>query len=366
MLYCKLGNTGLTVSKVGFGAMRLPIRRSNPDFKRAVELIRYAVERGIDFFDVGTFYCHGHCEKAFGMATGDVPREKLLICGKNDSHQSRDRSWSAQLRNSLALFKRSFFDLYFIHYLTLEDWKHWFLEHGVIDEIKRAGAGGLFRRLGFSSHDSPENVRELIDTGMFEAVILSYNMLRREYEETLKYAHQKGLGVVVMNPLAGGALADGALCAGDAEAPDDPAKMAEISLNYVLSQPFVHVALSGMESKKIIDENVRTVHKRRFGREEIDSLDEEISKSRAAAMVPCTSCNYCAPCTQGIDIPEVIRLYNQYSVLKGGEMFVRDYAMLPVTAECCIQCNECVEKCTQHIDVPGIMENVSRLFLVGA
>ncbi len=363
MRYCTLGKTGLTVSKLGFGAMRLAIHRENPKFDSSIDLMRYAVERGINFFDVGVFYCHGHCEKAFGLATEGIPRDKLLICGKNASHQTGNQSWPGQLRNSLTLFNRSYFDLYFIHYLTFEDWRAWFLDHGVIEEIQRARARGLFRRLGFSSHDSPKNVRKLIDTGLFEAVILSYNMLRREQEETLKYAHEKGLGVIIMNPLAGGSLADGAFYSDDFKAVGDPGKMAEIALNYVLSQPFVHVALSGMESKEIIDENVKTVQRKNFSPQKIELLDEIISKSRAGVMAPCTSCNYCAPCTQGIDIPRVIRIYNRYSVLERKGMYVREYAMLPVTAECCIRCNACMEKCTQHIDIPEIMEKASRLFM---
>ncbi len=361
MRYCTLGKTGLTASKLGFGAMRLAIERENPRFERAVDVMRCAVARGINFFDVGVFYCHGHCEKAFGLATGDTPRDKLLVCGKNASHQTRDRSWTAQLHNTLTLFNRSWFDLYFIHYLTLKEWRDWFLDRGVIEEIERARAGGLFRSLGFSSHDSPGNVRKLIDSGLFDAVILSYNMLRREHEETLKYAHGKGLGVIVMNPLAGGALAGDAFYSDDFKAVGDPGSLAEISLKYVLSQPFVHVALSGMESKAIIDENVETVHKKNFPPETIHRLDEIISNSRAHVMAPCTSCHYCAPCTQGIDIPRVIRIYNQYSLLKKRRAYVREYAMLPVTAECCIRCNACVEKCTQHIDIPGIMEKAARL-----
>ncbi len=113
----------------------------------------------------------------------------------------------------------------------------------------------------------------------------------------------------------------------------------------------------------MIDENIDTVHKKDFSPERIVRLNEKIARSRAGVMAPCTSCNYCAPCTQGIDIPRVIEIYNHYSILEGKGMFVRDYAMLPAPAECCIRCEARVEKCTQHIDIPEIMEKAARLFM---
>ena len=86
MHYCTLGNTGLTASKLGFGTMRLPIDSIKPDFTEAVDLIQYAIDKGINFFDVGTFYCHGHCENVYGLATSTISSEKLLVCGKNTMH----------------------------------------------------------------------------------------------------------------------------------------------------------------------------------------------------------------------------------------------------------------------------------------
>jgi predicted aldo/keto reductase-like oxidoreductase len=362
MIYCTLGNTGLTASRLGFGTMRLPIGSLNPDFEEAVCLIQYAINKGINFFDVGTFYCHGHCENVYGIATSNMSSEKLLVCGKNITHLSNNLNWLAQLKNSLLLFKRKSFDLYFLHYLNFENWQSYFFEKKVIDQIKQAKDSGLIRHLGFSSHDTPANVSKLIDTKMFEAVILSYNLLRREYEETLKYAHQQGLGVIIMNPLAGGALAEMNIIDHESRKDKNLAKVAQLALNYVLSQPFAHIVLSGMESKDIVDENIRTIHRNRLNSQEIDSLTESISREIAKVFVPCTSCNYCMPCVQGIDIPGIIKIWNHYSILRGKKMFAREYAMLPISAECCIQCKACVEKCPNQIDVPDIMLKASQLF----
>lgn len=347
---------------LGFGAMRLPICNVDPDFAQAIALIRYAIESGINYFDVGTFYCHGQCERAFGLATKDIPREKLLICGKNSSHQSWNPAWIGQLKNSLALFHREYFDLYILHYLTLEHWEVHFGGKGIMRQVKEATEQGLFRHLGFSSHDTPENVRRIIDTGVFETVILPFNILKREYEETMKYAQRRGLGVIVMNPLAGGALTNANLYLHDSTDNPNQNQTAELALNFVLSQPFVHSVLSGMESTAIIDENVHTVHKERLTADEIAALNQRISFEKARLLVPCTACNYCVPCIQGIDIPAVMKIWTEYGILKGGKMSARDYAVLPVSAECCIRCDECAPKCPHSIPIPEIMEKAAQLF----
>jgi predicted aldo/keto reductase-like oxidoreductase len=362
MIYRQLGKTGLHVSILGFGAMRLPISQANPDFAQAIALIRHAVENGINYFDVGTFYCHGYCEKAFGLATQDIAPAKLLICGKNSSHQSRNSDWLGQLKNSLALFQREYFDLYILHYLNLEHWDSHFLRNGTINLAREAKKQGLFRHLGFSSHDTPENVQRLIDTGVFEAVILPFNLLKREYEETMKYAHRQGLGVIVMNPLAGGALANANLYANGATPQTNPKAAAELALNFVLSQPFVHSVLSGMDSETVIDENIAIVHEKRLTPEEIIAVDQQISHEKAGRLVPCTGCNYCMPCVQGIDIPAAVKIWNEYGLLKGRKFFLRDYAALAAPPECCIQCDECIPKCPNQIAIPEVMEEAARLF----
>jgi uncharacterized protein len=357
MIYRSLGNTGLTVSALGFGAMRLPIQNFNPDFDLAVELIQYAIEKGINFFDIGTFYCYGHCEQVFGLSIKDVKDDKLLICGKNSSHQSGSLDWKGQLANSLRLFNRQFFNIYFIHYLNLEQWKSFFEGNNITEQIWRCREKGLFQHLGFSSHDSPENVKKLIDSGWFEAVILSYNILNREYEPVMKYAYEKGLGVIVMNPLAGGQLANVDFIFEKIKSISS--NKLELFMNYVLSQPFIHTVLSGMESKEMVDENVRTVHKSRLNLDEIEYLDTLIHREKAKSITLCTACNYCMPCTQGIDIPSVISIWNKHSILMGDKVYDRDYTMLPVNAESCIQCDLCSEKCPQHLKIPQLMEMIA-------
>jgi len=358
MYYRTFGMTDLSVSILGFGTMRLPFAGIYPDFTQAILLIQHAIKHGINFFDVGTFYCHHHCEKAFGMAIREILPEKIIISGKNSTHQTEDSNWLQQLKNSLYLFNRNYFDIYFIHYLTFDQWQSYFLKRGVIHQIKEAIENGLIRHIGFSSHDKPDNVKKLIDTNFFKAVILPFNLLQREYEETMEYAHNLKLGVAVMNPLAGGALVDCGLHFKNI----NNSNIAEIALNYVLSKPYVDSALSGMESYDNMNKNIQTVNQKRLLPDEIINLESSFLKEQMKSWISCTSCEYCMPCTQGINIPQIIQIWNRFSVLNKEKIFSREFYALSVTSERCIGCNNCTSKCPQQINVPKIMEQASRRF----
>jgi predicted aldo/keto reductase-like oxidoreductase len=260
------------------------------------------------------------------------------------------------------LFNRESFDIYFIHYLNLQHWQSYFLEKGIVDQVLEAKKQGLYRYLGFSSHDTPDNACRILDTGLFDAVILPFNLLQREHRLTMAFAQQKGIGVIVMNPLAGGALVDPAIYEVDSQTAGDQ-NLAETGLNYVLSQPCVDTVLSGMTSLDMIDENIQTVYNRRLTASEMAQLESSISPEKSKHFIPCTSCNYCMPCVQGIDIPKTIAIWNQYCVLTRQNIFSRDYAALAVTAECCIECSDCVSKCPRGINIPALMNDAAQLFM---
>lgn len=351
----------MRVSILGMGTMRLPIAAVRPEFSKAVALMHHAMERGINFFDVGDFYCHGHCEKAFSRALASMPSDQIILSAKNSSHQNRAPQWLHQLDHTLKAFKRKSLYVYFLHHLSLSDWEDYFLANGCVDQVVDARKRGLFQYLGFSSHDTPQNVERLLDTDLFDAVILPFNLLNRHYESVMRRAADKGLGVLAMNPLVAGALTSSALYTAPFSA-WSPAELASQALNYVLSQPFIHCALSGMESAGIIDANVQTVMQPRLSAAEIDRMNAIISRDRARRYIPCTACGYCLPCTQGIDIAAVIEILNQYSLLQGENLYHRDYALLGVPAECCIACGQCVEKCPQKLNIPALMTRAAELF----
>jgi len=359
MKYKKLGETNLDISTLGFGTMRLPIPPASAEFSEAIHLIHHAINRGINFFDVGTFYCHHQCESAFGQALKGMESE-IIIAGKNSSHLSVHEKWTEQLKNTLSHFGRDVLDIYFIHYLNKKDWDEYFMLDGVIDQIEDGRKEGLFKYLGFTSHDSPENIKELIDTEAFDAIILSYNLLNRTYEDTVQYAFEKGLGVIIMNPLAGGILVDSYL---DLQKLTHHfnAGIPEIALNYILSNPYVHSVLSGMQTIDEIDKNINIACNDHYSTDSLDFINDVITRSRNKKLTYCTDCGYCLPCPQGIDIPKVINIWNQVNMVKGKNLFNREYQLLDITADCCIKCGVCEEKCPNDISVSEIMESTSGL-----
>ncbi len=359
MEYRKLGNTDLLISPLGFGTMRLPFK-DQINVTNSISLIQYAIRSGINFFDVGTFYCNFRCETIFGQAVRNL-KNNIILCAKNSSHQTVNGNWTIQLQNSLVKLDIQELDMYFIHYLDYDVWENYFIREQHIDNIIKTKKEGLIRYLGFSSHDTPVNVRKLIDTELFDSVILSYNLLNRTYEDTIKYACEKGYGVIIMNPLAGGMLTTDNLYINELQSifHYDPAT---IALKYVYSNPYVHCTLSGMQTIEEIDKNIKTAAIPHYSKEERDLIDRIITSERNKKLVYCTRCEYCLPCPQGIDIPGIIDIWNRYNIIRGAKHYFRDYRLLDVTADCCISCGLCEEKCPNGIKISALMKEIADFF----
>lgn len=361
MKYRILGKTNLKASTLGMGLMRLPVAKENPDFNKAIHLIQHAISRGITFFDIGTFYCHSHCEKIFSLAIANSPAKSVLFCGKNSTHQAGSLKWVEQLSNTLRIFQKCQLDLYFLHHLDWLTWKSHFIIKGVINQILESKEKGLFRFLGFSSHDTADNVKNIIDTGYFSVVILPFNILQLQYREAMEYAHQQGIGVIAMNPLGGGILQQSFFSERNPIASLNK-DWAGIALNYVLSQTFIDVTLSGMESTVIIDQNATLADNSRFTAEELQRIHLEVNHEQKKRWIGCTGCGYCLPCLQGIDIPRMIELYNQFSLVPGEQLYTRDFYFSSTNPENCVQCKVCQEKCPQNINIPKIMQDILKKY----
>jgi hypothetical protein len=360
LTYNKLGNTDLIISRLGFGLMRLPLSANNPDFSYSDKLIRFALQRGINFFDIGTFYCHGHCEEAFGRAIKKGHPENLIYSGKNSSHQSQSLPWKEQLEKTLEIFGVNKLDIYFIHYLDWETFNNWFIKNKLLSQIEEAKRNGYFRYLGFSSHDSPQNIKLLIDTQLFDTVVLQYNLLDLQYEQTISYANSKGLGVIIMNPFAGGLLTkpENFSCNGY-----DYTDIRKTALHFVSANPNVHCILSGMGNIHEMDENLHLLSDGSFDKSNFTEVLSWIDEVKKTNRVVCTNCNYCLPCTQGINIPGIIEIYNKYGFLHIKDTFSREYTLLESDAGCCIGCGICESRCPNKIGIIKIMQETAERFI---
>ena len=224
---------------------------------------------------------------------------------------------------------------------------------GALEALDRARAEGLVGHVGFTGHDAPENFTKLVETGIFDTLTLPYNLVNRAYAPTIRRAGELGVGVVVMCPVAGGMLA-GPAAQLQSLIPGGAATTAAAALQFVLSNPDVSCACSGMNTLEMLEENVATVNA--FAGANADDharANAILDEFAALGEQFCTACGYCMDCPHGVDIPGNFRLYN-YAKLYGLTEWARSQyeAMEAQTrAGACTECGECEPKCPNSLPI---------------
>jgi uncharacterized protein len=364
MKYRTLGKNDTRVSVLGFGAMRLPTRGSEAEVEQAAasEVIRYAIDCGVNYVDTAYVYHGGNGEAAVAKALEDGYRQKVHLATKLPS-------WSVAsvadceriLGEQLARLKTDHIEFYLLHCLQKTSWPK-LRDLGVLGWAERAVADGRIGCLGFSFHDKAEVLYEIIDAYDWAFCQVQYNFVNQDVQagtKGLQYAASKGLDVVVMEPLFGGSLAS----------PPPPIQRiwdtaagkhspADVALRWVWNRPEVALALSGMNTRAQVCQNVASAERSGVGclsAEEERLLDQVAAEYKRLSPIPCTKCGYCAPCPHGVDIPVNFELYNNAVVFQGNSRVLSKnlYAALPAEqkAAACKECGTCEEKCPQQIAI---------------
>jgi len=367
--YRTLGNTGLKVSALGFGAMRLPMTADDKavDRRLALPMFRRAFEGGVTYVDSAVGYCNEDSQRALGEALADWfadghPRDSIVVSTKNPHYNKADPdTWWKNLENSLERLRVDYIDCYHHHFMSLKS----FSEHvqgpgGHYEQMLKARDQGLIRHIGFSWHDTPEHFIEVIDTGLFEFATCQYNLLDRKNEPAIAHALAKGMGIIIMGPVAGGRLSVTAGPLGE-RLPTGIATTPELALRFVLANPGVSVALSGMTCMSDVDENLRTASRREPLTDAEKKATEEAMKAlKGLADLYCTGCRYCEPkCPQQIRIADIFHHMIVRNVYGGEEAAVRGYAFMKKSAasagkkmaDACIECGKCEKACPQNIPI---------------
>lgn len=361
MKYRDFGNTGIKVSVLGFGAMRLPTvgeeEEKQVDLEQAVPMLIKGLDLGINYLDTAWGYLNKTSEKALGQAIAGRDRSSIYIATKN-MIDTDVKEYRKRLDFQLEKLNTDYIDFYHIHGLRWTVFNYKAGPKGYMDELRRAQAEGLIRHLSFSSHDTPENITKLIDSGEFSSMLVQYNLLHRYNKTAIAHARSKGMGVSVMGPVGGGRISFLSRLK-----PREGRTLPELALRFVLANPDVSVALSGMNSMEMIEENAITA-------DNIDPLSD-VEKEDIKKMLDqiqnlgdlyCTGCDYCMPCPNGVDIPTNLLLLNYLRLYDFGDDFIQLYhkKLKPAgtAAESCIECEECLEKCPQDIPIPERMEEI--------
>jgi len=363
----KFGRNGPDLSILGFGAMRLPgFREGRYDefMEQAVSLLRKGIELGINYIDTAQLYDTGYSEIAVGKAINGFRDQVFistkipprLLTGPDDLMRLIDESYSRLGTDRI--------DIFYFHGLAWEQFERQLMGMKLLETAEKLQAEGRIGLLGFSSHDTPENIEKLIDTGAFAGMLVQYNIIDEKNEEVISHAHQTGMGVAIMGPVGGGRLA-GAGPDFTRLIPKEVENAPAWALRFVWSNDGVTTALSGMESEAILEANVALAQNfsplTKAHYEQVSELNEKLEGLRE---IYCSGCGYCIPCEQEVNIPVIFNLLICHEVFGAENYAKRLYGLLgqiPILpgkdASSCIECGECEERCPQKI---SIMEQLKR------
>ncbi|MFC1899367.1 aldo/keto reductase [Chloroflexota bacterium] len=377
MKYRKFGKLAWEASALGFGIMRLPVtdgNSANIDEAEATRMVRYAIDNGVNYLDTAYPYHSGQSEAFVGRVLKDGYRKKVRIATKLpvrsvQSAQDFDRYLNEQLERL-----QTNIDFYLFHDLSRWGWQR-MKEYGILKWAEEKMAEGKFANLGFSFHDDYDAFKEIIDDyDNWTLAQIQYNYMDINFQagqRGLEYAAGKGLAVVIMEPLRGGRLTK--------EAPGNIKQiwktasqertLADWGLSWVWNHPEISVVLSGMSTMEQITENLDIAD--RVGVNTLTPDDiATIAKVRAAynglSPVPCTGCEYCLPCPNGVAIPGIFTLYNDALIYDNpNQSQVRyrnvDFIKKENRADQCLECGECIEACPQKIPIPEFLEKAHTL-----
>ena len=369
----RLDKYGNELSVLGFGCLRFPQKNGKIDMDATREQIRLAVEQGVNYFD--TAYVYSGSEAALGeILEAEGLRDRVNIATKLPhylikSHAVLEKMFQEELKR----LRTDHVEYYLMHMLCdLDTWEH-LKRLGIEEWIAQKKANGQIGQIGFSYHGSTDMFCKLVDAYDWDFCQIQYNYLDEHSQagrRGLYHAASRGLPVIIMEPLRGGKLVE--LLPTEAKAvfaeSGRDGTPAQWGLRWLWDQKEVTVVLSGMNSREMVLENIRTASAARvgdFGEAEQAVIAGAVSAIHASVKVGCTGCGYCQPCPKNVDIPGAFAAYNRYHAeSKAGAK--KDYIKCtlfrknPTAAGNCIGCGKCERRCPQGIEIRKELQNVRR------
>lgn len=365
--------------------MRLPIIDGDPtkiDDEKAIKMVRHAIDEGVNYVDTAYPY-HGNgmgngggeSEPFVARALKDGYREKVNIATKLPSWLIKTREdMDKYLNEQLERLETDKIDFYLVHALNKGSWEN-LKKLGIDEFLDSAIKDGRIRYAGFSFHDKLEVFKDIVDYYDWSFCQIQYNYLDENFQagtEGLQYAANKGLGVVIMEPLRGGKivknLPETVMNAFDeAEIKRSPAEWA---LRWVWNHPEVSVVLSGMNIMDNVTENIKTASEaapNSLTEKELGIMNNVKKVFKERIKVNCTGCEYCMPCPAGVNIPKNFTYYNEYSLFVTPETekeLKNRYSSVESNerADKCVECGKCEGHCPQSIKIRQELKNVTALF----
>lgn len=333
MEYNTLGKTGLKISKLGFGG--IPIQRSNEEDVK--KLFQVLIREGINYIDTAKGYTVS--EKYIGYAMEGY-RDKFILATKS---MSRDyEGMKKDIATSLEALRTDYIDLYQVHNPSMEQLDKVLSEDGALKALQEAKAEGKIGHLGITAH-STEVFERALGLDWVETIMFPYNLVEQQAAELIQKCKEKNIGFITMKPLAGGAIED-----------------ATLALRYINQNDAVSVVIPGMAEEKEVLENRAAIENTAPLTAEEEEKVEKIRKQLGNQF--CRRCNYCAPCTVGISIPNVF-LFAGYLERYDLADWAKDrYRTLAVKASACVECGACETRCPYNLPIRQMLKKCAEEF----
>lgn len=322
MEYRKLGKTGLTISRMGFGG--IPIQRIDAEGTR--KLLHEMADKGINYIDTARGYTVS--EEYLGYAMEGI-RDKFVVATKSMARTKE--AMAADIETSLRNLRTDHIELYQVHNPSMEQLDQVIGKDGALEALMEAREAGRVGHIGLTCH-SVQVFERALELDWVETIMFPYNIVESQGEELIRKCTEKNVGFIAMKPLAGGAIED-----------------ASLALRYICANKNVTVVIPGMAEEGELDENIQACEDEKSLTEEELKKIEDVKKQLGTDF--CRRCNYCAPCTVGINIPSVF-LFAGYLQRYNLADWAKDrYSTLAVKASACVGCGECEKRCPYHLPI---------------
>lgn len=358
MQYRDLGKTGLKVSALSLGCMRFP--EDKPEV--AEEIVDSAIAAGINYFETTRGYINGRCQHLTALGLKGRSRG-LIVSGKAGVRaETTADSYREEIDRQLEILGVDYVEFWQVGWFSLEKLPLLTKTGGALEALEKARSEGIVGHIGFTGHDTPENFAKLVETGIFDSVTVVYNVLNRSYAGAIKRAGELGVGVVAMCPVGGGMLGSPSPKLQQV-IPGGAKSTAAAALQFVMANPDISTACSGMNTMEMLRENLETANSfSGFGPEDFARMESILDEFSSLGKQFCTACGYCMDCPQGVDIPGNFSLYNMARVYGLTEWAKSQYVLMPPDkrADACTRCGECEPKCPNKLPIMDQLAEVAK------
>ncbi|GAA0105942.1 aldo/keto reductase [Paraclostridium sordellii] len=324
-----LGKTNLKINRIGFGG--IPIQRvTQQDTNKIIDEL---INQGINFIDSARGYTIS--EEYIGNAI-EGKRDKFILASKSMSRTYEDMIKDVDI--TLKNFKTDYIDLYQLHNVKSDEYENIFNDNMAYKALLDCKSQGKIKNIGITSH-SIDTIKKAVRDEKFDTIQFPYNIVEDQADEIFREAHERNIGIIVMKPLAGGAINN-----------------AKLAIKYILSKNYIDIAIPGMDSVDQVLENISVLENLDIDKE--DELQIEDIRSQLGNRF-CRRCEYCMPCPVGINIPMNFLLEGYYSRYNLKEWSKERYNSLDIKASDCVECGKCESKCPYDLPIREMLKEVT-------